>query len=57
MVDYNNRKVPDYYPTMYLDGFTPEQIMYAAHKSMMKKIRPQIDDYEIHFTSEVKVKK
>ena len=22
--------VPDYYPSMYLDGYTPQQIMYAV---------------------------
>lgn len=33
------RKVPEYYPTMYLDGFTPEEIHYAHHKAMMKQIQ------------------
>jgi len=28
------RNVPDYYPTMYMDGYTPEQILYAHHKMM-----------------------
>ncbi len=25
------RKVPEYYPEMYQDGFSPEEILYAAH--------------------------
>lgn len=25
--DYWNNKLPDYYPTMYLDGYTPAQVM------------------------------
>ena len=31
---HNN--VPEYYNTMYMDGYTPEQIMYAAHKKMQR---------------------
>ena len=27
-----NRRIPDYYPTMYMDGFTPEEVMYAAKR-------------------------
>ena len=32
--DYYHRDVPDYYDWMYLDGYTPEQIMYVKHKQM-----------------------
>ena len=32
-----NREVPEYYPTMYLDGYTPEEILCARRKSMLKK--------------------
>ena len=28
----HNRRIPDYYPTMYLDGFTPEEVMYDAKR-------------------------
>jgi hypothetical protein len=37
--DYFNSQLPDYYDTMYLDGYTPEQILQAAHNTMMKRIR------------------
>lgn len=33
------KNVPEYYDTMYMDGFTPEQIMYAAHRKMDKMIQ------------------
>lgn len=36
--DYYFRTVPEYYPTMYLDGFTPEQIMYAFRRKMRRKV-------------------
>ena len=31
-IDDYFRKVPEYYPEMYQDGFTPEEIMYAFRK-------------------------
>ena len=54
--------VPDYYPSMYLDGYTPQQIMYAVRNKMiqeykkrkMAKTEPEITEFKI--TSEVKVK-
>ena len=49
-----NDKLPEYYDTMYLDGFEPWQIMAAAHKSMIDNLQP-IDD-EININSEVDVK-
>lgn len=51
-------RIPDYYPTMYQDGYTPTEIMYANHKSMRKKLREISDSQpmEVHITSEVKVK-
>lgn len=30
LYEYFNRSIPEYYPTMYRDGFTPEQIWYAV---------------------------
>jgi hypothetical protein len=30
--EYYHRNVPEYYDWMYLDGYTPEQIMYAKRK-------------------------
>ena len=34
---FGNKHIPDYYPAMYLDGYSPEEIMAAHHKSMMKE--------------------
>lgn len=54
--------VPDYYPSMYLDGYTPQQIMYAVRNKMIREykkrkmatVEPEITEFKI--TSEVKVK-
>ena len=35
--EYYHRDVPEYYHWMYLDGYTPEQIMYAKHRQMRKE--------------------
>ena len=39
LFDYYDSKIPDYYDTMYLDGYTPEQIRYAAHRKMVREYR------------------
>ena len=61
-----HRNVPEYYDTMYLDGYTPEQIMYAAHKKMQRMYeereaakRAKAEENEIpsvKIVSEVKIK-
>lgn len=38
LIDHHFRKVPDYYQTMYMDGFTPEEIHYARQKKWRKDI-------------------
>ncbi len=35
MVKYQ-KQVPEYYMGMYLDGYTPEQILNAAHRKMYR---------------------
>ena len=46
--------IPEYYDTMYLDGFEPWQIMATAHKTMIQRLNPV--DEEISISSEVNVK-
>ena len=36
LIDQYFRDVPEYYDTMYMDGYSPEQIMHAAHKKMQR---------------------
>ncbi len=37
LINEYHKNLPEYYDTMYLDGYTPEQIMEAHHRSMAKK--------------------
>ena len=64
LVDDYFRHVPEYYDSMYLDGFTPEEIMYALSKKMNREIAereanggtpPSFDAVKIK--SEVKIKR
>ena len=68
--DYINRQVPEYYDWMYLDGYTPEQILQAKHKQMVndylareeaqrakKEAEPEMIIPNITFKSVVKVTK
>lgn len=52
---YFNRNIPEYYPTMYLDGFTPEQIRYAVRQKMLRQYEESQMVDEIKITSEVKL--
>ena len=49
-------KIPPYYKTMYLDDFEPWQILEAKRQEMRSKFFDEETDYEVHFTSEIKVK-
>ena len=32
-----HKDVPEYYDYMYLDGYSPEQILHAAHQTMIRQ--------------------
>lgn len=57
--DYYDSKIPDYYDTMYLDGYAPDQILYSAHRKMVREIEARREANEIpnvKIISEVKIK-
>ena len=33
--------LPDYYPTMWMDGFEPWEIVEAAHRTLLKNAQPE----------------
>ena len=54
-----NRNIPEYYPTMYMDGYTPEEIRFALRRKMLENIESQEEDKEpqtVKVISEVKVR-
>ena len=56
MIDYIYRQLPEYYPTMYLDGYSPQEIMTAFHNTMYAQIEERTSIPEVVIKSEVKVK-
>lgn len=55
---------PDYYPTMYIDGYSPSQILNAAHKTMAEIYLDDPDDpndypdfSNVKFKTEITIKK
>lgn len=56
LAEYNNRKVPEYYDTMYLDGFTPSEIIQAAHQTMYAEFKEKNDVPSVIIVSEIKKK-
>lgn len=55
------KNVPDYYPAMYQDGYTPTEILAAMRKKLRKNVQEQHWNgsqlSNIHFTAKVEVKK
>lgn len=56
LIDYMTRKTPDYYPSVYLDGYSPQEILFAARRSMLNRIEESRQVDVIRIISEVKVK-
>ena len=66
LAEYYDRKNPDYYHGMYLDGYTPQQILHAMHRKMKKAYYAQREAeqaaaeqnevWNVKITSEVKIK-
>ena len=58
-----NRKIPEYYDGMYLDGYKPYEILEAAHNSIIKQYMerqeadtPTDEPMNVRFQVEVKHK-
>lgn len=59
MFEWYDKQIPDYYSTMYMDGYTPQQILYAAHRKMYQAQLERQEDVEVHalnIQSVVKIK-
>lgn len=47
MFEWYDKQIPDYYLTMYLDGYTPEQILHAARRGMIQRHRERNAEQEV----------
>lgn len=52
------RQIPEYYPYMYLDGFSPEEILFAKKRQMLDEIESSEfdDEISVNIISEVLLK-
>lgn len=61
LIENHFKNVPDYCDRMYLDGYTPEEILYAFHRKMDREQEEREAPNEgfdsIKVKSEVKLKK
>ena len=67
LMNHYFKDVPEYYDTMYMDGYSPEQILHAAHQTMIRQyeerkaaLRAEAEANEIpnvKIISEVKVRR
>ena len=39
LVEKKDGQIPDYYPTMYMDGYTPAQILHSAKRGIYQKYK------------------
>lgn len=57
---YNGKPLPDYYPTMYLDGYSMDEVWVAFHRTIQKKYMAQNEAQsqanETKISSEIKIK-
>lgn len=52
-----NNSIPEYYPFMYLDGYTPEQILFASTRKLYKDcMEKKSESPSIKIESEIKIK-
>ena len=56
--DKYNESIPEYYKTMYLDGYSPEQILQAVHKKIIQNYEERQEDTvpDVSVASEVNIK-
>lgn len=54
-----NDNIPEYSQYMYLEGYTPEQIMTAVHRKLLREAKERMEAEEIpvvKIISEVRIK-
>lgn len=54
--EYQNRKMPEYSDTIFLDNYTPQTILAAAHKKMIERYTENDPAETVGFVCEVNVK-
>lgn len=56
IADYLHRNIPEYYDTMYLDGYTETEIYIAHKRKMNKELAEREDVTDVNIESAVEAK-
>ena len=59
LYEHLNRKIPEYYSTMYMDRYKPEEIRFALKRKMLedREAREEVDESQsVKIVSEVKLR-
>ena len=54
---YNGKRLPEYYDTMYLDGFSADEVYVAFHRSMQKKVSEMQQKQQLEYQMEKELEK
>lgn len=54
---YNGKRLPEYYDTMYLDGYSADEVYVAFHRSLQKKVSKIQSEKDLEQQVENKLKK
>ena len=52
----NFKNIPDYYRSMYLDGYTPQEIYQAHRKRMIDNVNEKKESPTVEIVSEINQK-
>ena len=54
---YNGKRLPEYYDTMYLDGFTGDEVYVAFHRSLQKQVSEMQQKQQLEYQMEKELEK
>ena len=55
LYEWNQRRIPDYYDGMYRDGFSPEEILFAAREKWRRQEAERQAQQEAQMPQKVKI--
>lgn len=56
LYEYQTRNLPHYYPTMFMDGYTPVEIYQAHQRDVLEEYQAKQNIPTVKLVSEIKVK-
>ena len=54
---YNGKRLPEYYDTMYLDGYSGDEVYVAFHRSLQKQVSEMQQKQQLEYQMEKELEK